>query len=55
VPSPGSGVQHASCVGPADARDDAAYGPDRRGDELPAELARREQRLETIQAAKAVL
>jgi transposase len=28
----------------ADARDDAAYGPDRRGDELPAELARRKQR-----------
>lgn len=39
----------------ADAQDDAAYGPDRRGDELPAELARREQRLETIRAAKAVL
>jgi transposase len=39
----------------ADARDDAAYGSDRRGDELPAELARREQRLETIRAAKAVL
>lgn len=39
----------------ADARDDAAYGPDRRGDELPAEVARREQRLETIRAAKAVL
>ena len=39
----------------ADARDDAAYGRDRRGDELPAELARREQRLETIRAAKAVL
>jgi transposase len=39
----------------ADARDDAAYGPDRRGDELPAELARREQRLKTIRAAKAVL
>jgi len=39
----------------ADARDDAAYGPDRRGDELPAELARREQRLQTIRAAKAVL
>jgi hypothetical protein len=39
----------------ADARDDAAYGSDRRGDELPAELARREQRLETIWAAKAVL
>ena len=39
----------------ADAQDDAAYGPDRRGDELPAELARRTQRLETIRAAKAVL
>jgi transposase len=39
----------------ADARDDAAYGPDRRGDELPAELARRAQRLQTIRAAKAVL
>ena len=39
----------------ADARDDAAYGPDRRGDELPAEVARREQRLKTIRAAKAVL
>ena len=39
----------------ADARDDVAYGPTRRGDELPAELARREQRLHTIRAAKAVL
>jgi len=39
----------------ADARDDGAYGPTRRGDELPAELARREQRLHTIRAAKAVL
>lgn len=39
----------------ADAQDDAAYGQDRRGDELPAELARREQRLQTIRAAKAVL
>ncbi len=39
----------------ADARDDAAYGPDQRGDELPPELARREQRLKTIRAAKAVL
>lgn len=39
----------------ADARDDAAYGPTRRGDELPAELARREHRLQTIRAAKAVL
>jgi transposase len=39
----------------ADARDEAAYGPDRRGDELPAELARRKQRLQTIRRAKAVL
>jgi hypothetical protein len=39
----------------ADARDDAAYGLDRRGDELPAELACRAQRLQTIRAAKAVL
>ncbi len=39
----------------ADARDEATYGPDRRGDELPAEFARREQRLETIRAAKAVV
>ena len=29
----------------ADAADDAAYGTDRRGDELPAELQRRESRL----------
>ena len=39
----------------ADVRDEAAYGPDRRGDEWPAEVARREQRLQTIRAAKAVL
>ncbi|MDI3466196.1 MAG: Mobile element protein [Nitrospira sp.] len=39
----------------ADAQDDATYGPDRRGDELPAELARRKQRLQTIRAAKVVL
>jgi transposase len=39
----------------ADAQDDATYGPDRRGDELPIELARREQRLQTIRAAKAAL
>jgi transposase len=45
-------LKHAEA---ADARDDATYGPDRRGDELPAELARREQRLETIRAAKTVL
>jgi transposase len=39
----------------ADARDEATYGPDRRGDELPEELARREQRVATIRAAKRVL
>jgi len=38
-----------------DAAEDAAYGPDRRGDELPAELARREGRLAAIRAAKAAL
>jgi len=38
-----------------DAAEDAAYGPDRRGDELPAELARREGRLAAIRAAKATL
>jgi transposase len=38
-----------------DAAEDAAYGPDGRGDELPAELQRREQRLAAIAAAKARL
>ncbi len=38
-----------------DAAEDLAYGPDRRGDELPAELARREGRLTAIRAAKAAL
>jgi len=38
-----------------DAAEDAAYGVDRRGDELPAELARREGRLAAIRAAKAAL
>lgn len=35
-----------------DAEEDKLYGPDCRGDELPAELARRETRLEQIRAAK---
>ena len=39
----------------ADTQDDARYGPTRRGDELPTELARRELRLQTIRAAKEVL
>lgn len=39
----------------ADAEGDAAYGSDRHGDELPAEVVRRAQWLETIRAAKAVL
>ena len=36
----------------ADAQEDKRYGKDRRGDELPAELARREDRLRTIRAAR---
>lgn len=39
----------------ADAADDAAYGPDQRGDELPAELQRRESRLKRIREAKRAL
>jgi transposase len=38
-----------------DAAEDAQYGCGRRGDELPAELARRESRLVKIRAAKAAL
>ncbi len=36
----------------ADEAEDEAYGKDRRGDEVPAELARRESRLEKLRAAK---
>jgi transposase len=39
----------------ADQEDDARHGRDRRGDELPAELARRESRLQKIREAKAAL
>lgn len=38
-----------------DAAEDEQYGKDRRGDELPAELARRESRLVKIREAKAAL
>src|SRR5919106_4493989 len=38
----------------ADAAEDAEYGTDRRGDELPAELQRRESRLKRIREAKRV-
>jgi transposase len=38
-----------------DAAEDTQYGRGRRGDELPAELARRESRLVKIRAAKAAL
>lgn len=38
-----------------DAAEDAEFGADRRGDELPAELASRETRLEAIRAAKQAL
>ena len=36
----------------ADRNEDEAFGEDRRGDELPAELARRETRLQKMRAAK---
>lgn len=39
----------------ADAADDAAFGPDQRGDDLPAELQRRESRLTRIREAKRAL
>jgi transposase len=39
----------------ADTAEDAEYGPDRRGDELPEELRRRESRLAKIAEAKARL
>ncbi len=39
----------------ADATEDAAHGRDRRGDELPRELVRRQSRLAKIQQAKALL
>jgi len=39
----------------ADAADDAEHGPDRRGDELPAELQRRESRLKRIREATRAL
>jgi hypothetical protein len=38
-----------------DAAEDAAHGPDRSGDELPEEWARRQSRLAKIQQAKAML
>lgn len=39
----------------SDTAEDAAHGPDRSGDELPEELARRQSRLAKIQQAKAEL
>ncbi len=39
----------------ADEAEDALHGPDKRGDELPEELARRESRLARIQEAKKAL
>ncbi len=39
----------------ADQAEDQSYGSDRRGDELPEELARRQSRLKKIREAKAVL
>src|SRR5437867_424057 len=49
-------VKHMLAQARATDRDeDARFGKDRRGDELPAELARRESRLEKIREAKAAL
>lgn len=45
-------LAHAEQV---DAAEDERYGADRRGDELPAELARRESRLVRLREAKAAL
>src|SRR5262245_57653789 len=45
-------LQHAEA---ADRDEDAHHGQDRRGDELPNELARRESRLQKIREAKAAL
>ena len=45
-------LAEAKCV---DAAEDAQYGKGKRGDELPAELARRESRLKKIREAKAAL
>jgi transposase len=45
-------LQEAEAV---DAEEDELFGPDRRGDELPPELQRREQRLAKIREAKAAL
>jgi len=42
-------------AGQTDAAEDAQYGKDKRGDELPEELQRRESRLKKIQQAKAEL
>jgi transposase len=39
-------------AGDRDAAEDVEFGPDFRGDEVPAELQRREDRLRTIRAAK---
>jgi len=39
----------------ADAADDVEYGPDQRGDDLPADLQRRESRLQRIRDAKRAL
>lgn len=38
-----------------DTEEDACYGPNRRGDELPAEVARRKDRLKTIREAREAL
>lgn len=45
-------AEAADGPGPPSQKEDAQHGADRTGEELPDELARRETRLATIQAAK---
>ncbi len=47
--------KHLEEAARTDAKEDAKYGQGKRGDELPAELARRESRLKKIAEAKAAL
>src|SRR3954462_8561682 len=48
-------ARHRADIEATDKAEDIEHGPDRRGDELPDELARRQSRLARIQAAKKLL
>jgi len=49
------GVLQTSTIGADNAREDAEFGPARRGDELPTWVANKHERLQRIRAAKAAL